>query len=180
MLKPLLGATLAALLVGAPNAALANARTNAALRLVTIHPEGIASKRGIGPVRLEEPQASVTRALGPGRKLSSGTEVGETFSEYRYRSGSITIEVVFGNGLVAGVDTTSPKVVLFGHRLSEGLPAFRSILQGRRGWRIDTCNHRVFTALAPGGPGTGIEWQAGKLKLVMIDVGGVLDDCAPL
>jgi hypothetical protein len=38
----------------------------------------------------------------------------------------------------------------------------------------------VFTALAPGGPGTGIEWQAGKLKLVQIDVGGVLDLCATL
>jgi hypothetical protein len=131
-------------------------------------------------VHLEEPRARVERALGPGHKVSSSTEAGESFSEYRYRSGSITIEVVYGNGLVAGVDTTSPSAVLFGHRLSEGLGAFRKILRGRLGWRVDRCKRRVFTALAPGGPGTGIEWQAGKLKLVQIDVGGVLDLCADL
>ena len=169
-------ALLASIAGGAP----ARALTAREVQLVTIHPEGSASHRGIGPVRLEESQANVTRALGSGHMISTGNEIGETFTEYHYRSGSITLEVVYGSGLVAGVDTTSPRAILFGHRLSTGLPAFRSILRGRRGWRIDSCNHRVFTALAPGGPGTGIEWKAGKLELVQIDVGGVLDDCGAL
>jgi hypothetical protein len=174
------GTSVVVLLVSVAGVASASARTSRAVRLVTIHPEGSASHRGIGPVRLEEHQADVTRALGSGHKISSGTEVGETFTEYRYRSGSVTLKVVYGNGLVAGVDTTSPSAVLFGRPLSKGLAAFRAILRGRRGWRIDSCNHRVFTALAPGGPGTGIEWNAGKLEYVKIDVGGVLDDCAAL
>lgn len=156
------------------------ATTGRAVQLATIHPEGNAAQRGIGPVRLEEPQSNVTRTLGAGHKVMSGSEAGESFSEYRYHSGSITIEVAYGKGLVTGIDTTSPDAIMFGHRLTEGLSAFKSILHGRHGWRVDSCNHRVFTALAPGGPGTGIEWDAGKLKLAQIDVGGVLDDCALL
>ncbi len=74
----------------------------------------------------------------------------------------------------------SSAVTLFGHPLSDGITVFRHVLHGRHGWRIDKCHGRVFTALAPGGPGTGIEWKNGKVKLVMIDVGGVLDDCAVL
>ena len=149
-------------------------------QLVTIHPEGRASARGIGVVRLEEPQARVTERLGPGHLVSSGTELREPVAQYTYRSGSITIDVGYGSGLVSGVSTTSEQAILFGHPLSDGLRTFRRVLQGRRGWRIDHCHHRSFTALAPGGPGTGIEWRAGKVKLVMIDVGGVLDDCAVL
>lgn len=102
------------------------------------------------------------------------------YRRQRHMPGQWFSSTVYGNGLVAGVDTTSPSAVLFGHPLSKGLAAFRAILRGRRGWRIDSCNHRVFTALAPGGPGTGIEWNAGKLGYVKIDVGGVLDDCAAL
>jgi len=149
-------------------------------RLVTIHAEGAASHRGIGPVRLEEPRSTVTRALGLGRETESGTQAGETYAGYDYRIGAITLEVGYSNGLVSGVSTHSAHVILFGHPLSDGLEVFRHILHGRRGWRIDECHMRAFTALAPGGPGTGIEWKNGRPKLVMIDAGGVLDDCATL
>ncbi|MGN6373108.1 MAG: hypothetical protein ACTHM1_08965 [Solirubrobacteraceae bacterium] len=131
-------------------------------------------------MRLEESQASVTRILGVGKKVWSRDEGGEVYGEYRYRSASIVLEVAYVNGLVAGVSTTSPSAVLFGHPLSRGLSTFKKLLRHRQGWRIDSCNRRIFTALAPGGPGTGIEWRAGKLARVQIDVGGVLDDCAVL
>lgn len=160
--------------------AMAATRITAAAQLVTIHPEGVASNRGIGPVRLEESQADVTRALGAGHEVESGTEFGEIYSGYNYRSGTITIEVGYVSGLVSGVSTKSPKAILFGHRLSDGARIFRSILRHRHGWRIDSCHHRTFTALAPGGPGTGIEWKNGRPILVMIDAGGMLDDCAVL
>ncbi len=162
------------------SAAAATGGTGRETQLVTIHPEGRASARGIGLVRLEEPQARVTEQLGPGHLVSRGTELGEPVAEYKYRSGSITIEVGYGNGLVTGVSTTSSKAVLFGRPLSDGVRTFTKILHGRRGWRVDHCRHRTFTALAPGGPGTGIEWKSGQVKLVMIDVGGVLDACATL
>ena len=149
-------------------------------QLVTIHPEGPASSRGIGLVRLEEPQARVTEELGAGHLVSSGREFGELVAEYTYRSGPIKLEVGYGNGLVTGISTTSDKAILFRHPLSDGLQRFAQILRGHRGWRVDHCHHRAFTALAPGGPGTGIEWRAGKATLVMIDVGGVLDACAVL
>lgn len=156
------------------------ARTNPAARLVTIHPEGAAPQRGIGLVHLEETQAAVAQALGAGHQTESGVQDGETYAGVNYRIGSVTLEVGYTDGLVSGVSTKSSGVILFGHPLSDGLKVVRRILHGRRGWRIDACHHSVFTALAPGGPGTGIEWKNGKLKLLMIDVGGVLDDCAVL
>ena len=145
-----------------------------------MHPEGPARDRGIGPVRLEERQSNVARALGAGYETESSIEGGETYAAFDYKVGSITLEVAYVDGLVAGVDTKSPAVILFGHPLGDGLKTFRRVLRHRRGWRIDQCHHRAFTALAPGGPGTGIEWKDGRVKLVMIDVGGVLDDCALL
>jgi hypothetical protein len=155
----------------------AGAGSSPAVALVTIHPAGSAADRGIGPVRLEESQTQVTRVLGEGRRISSEVVVGERVTVYDYRSGSITLVVEYGNGEVAAVTTTSPRAILYGHRLAEGLPAFRKILRGRRGWKIEGCHDRVFTALAPGGPGTGIEWQRGHLELVMIDLGDALDGC---
>lgn len=131
-------------------------------------------------MRLEESRASVTHVLGEGQKVWSGNEGGEALEEYRYRSGAIMLEVAYASGSVTGIDTTSPSAILFGHRLSQGLSVFKKLLSRRAGWRIDHCNRRVFTALAPGGPGTGIEWRAGRLERVQIDVGGVLDDCAAL
>jgi hypothetical protein len=171
----LMGAVLIGMVVAAP--APAEVRNT---QLVTIHPEGIASIRGIGPVRLEESQAAVTAALGTGHEVESGFSFGDTYAGYNYRTGGITIEVAYTGGVVSGVSTKSPGAMLLGHRLAEGLATFRSILRHRLHWRIDTCHHRVFTALAPGGPGTGIEWRAGRVELVMIDVGGVLDGCAVL
>lgn len=178
MLRWLVGMSAVALLAGTVVIARANAGPSRATRLATIHAEGAESHRGIGLVRLDESHAQVTRALGPGRKVSSGSDAGESFADYRYRSGPIVLTVTYATGRVVGVDTRSPGAILFGHRLSEGLSTFKAILRHRHGWRIDACNYRVFTALAPGGPGTGIEWKAGKLELVQIDVGGVLDDCA--
>jgi hypothetical protein len=150
-------------------------------QLRTIHPEGPAAKRGIGPVRLEESQAAVAATLGPGREVEPLSLVeGETYSAYDYDAAGVMIEVAYADGIVSGVDTKSRAAMLFGHPLGDGLRTFRRILRHRRHWRVDTCHHRTFTALAPGGPGTGIEWRAGKVQLVMIDAGGVLDDCAVL
>jgi hypothetical protein len=149
--------------------------------LRTIHPEGRASQRGIGPARLEQTQAAVTAELGPGLLTEpTSTEGGETYSGYRYDAAGITIEVVYCNAVVCGVTTKSPGAIMFGHPLRDGLATFRRLLEHRPHWHIDSCHHHVYTALAPGGPGTGIEWRAGRVNLVMIDAGGVLDDCAVL
>lgn len=148
--------------------------------LRAIHAEGPASERGIGPVRLEQTEAAVTGAVGPGRLVAKGFAFGERFSEYDYRVGGIKLEVVFDSGLVSVISTSSPAARLFGHPLREGLGYFRRLLRHRRHWRVDTCHGRSYTALAPGGPGTGIEWRSGRASLVMVDVGGVLDDCALL
>jgi hypothetical protein len=153
-----------------------------------IHPSGRAEHRGIGRVRLNERMAAVNRALGPGKLLSRGTSYGFSYADYRYRSGSLTIEVDYGAGNgaqtgppveVDGISTSSPSATLYGHRLSDGLAALEPIFRAHH-WRIDSCHGRVFTALAPGGPGTGIEWNRGHLETVQIDDGGVLDLCANL
>jgi hypothetical protein len=151
----------------------------------TIYPSGPDAARGIGAVRLDEKLTTVARALGPGTLVHAGTQEGfgpaEQFKEalYRYRSGTITIEVDYGEGAtepgvansVSSISTSSPSAVLFGHRLSAGLATFEPLLKARR-WRVFRCSHEVFTTLLPGGPGTGISWKHGRLHEVVIDGGG--------
>lgn len=156
-------------------------------QLATVHPSGPASHRGIGIVRLNETLANVTRALGAGHKITSGVDGGFAYAAYNYRSGPVRLEVDYGAAEgalpgatadhVTGVVTSSPSAILYGHRLSEGLAALKPIFRAHH-WHIDSCRGRVFTALSPGGPGTGIEWNKGRLERVQIDVGGVLDLCA--
>jgi hypothetical protein len=156
--------------------------------LEVIHPSGRAVQRGIGPVRLNEQLTVVNRALGPGKLLGRGTSFGYTYADYRYRTGTVTMEVDYGaaNGAATGppvevdlISTSSPSATLYGKPLSDGLVALEPIFRAHH-WRIDSCRGRVFTALAPGGPGTGIEWNHGRLETVQIDDGGVLDLCANL
>jgi hypothetical protein len=151
----------------------------------TIYPSGPEAARGIGVVRLGEKLATVARALGPGTLVHAGTQEGfspsEQFKEalYRYRSGTITIEVDYGEGAtepgvaneVSSISTSSPSAVLFGHRLSAGLATFEPLLKARR-WHVFRCHHEAFTTLLPGGPGTGISWKHGRLHEVVIDGGG--------
>jgi len=153
--------------------------------LVTVHPSGPEAARGIGPVRLNETLVQVERALGSGRLVHIGTQEGfgpsEQFKEavYRYRSGSIVIDVSYGEGasqpgvanVVSAISTSSPSAVLFGHHLGTGLRFFESLLKAHR-WHIFRCDHEVFTTLLPGGPGTGISWKRGHLHEVVIDGGG--------
>jgi hypothetical protein len=140
--------------------------------LVTIHPDGPAAKRGIGVVHLNETVSEVTRSLGPGHKIESG--------DYRYRSGAITIEVIYGPEHEAlrgppvevnSISTSSTSGVLYGHRLDQGLKALLPILKAHR-WHVFRCHGEVFTSLLPGGPGTGIAWKKGRLHEVVIDAGG--------
>jgi hypothetical protein len=147
---------------------------------VTIHPNGPATKRGIGVVYLNETLAQVTRALGSGHKVSSGAMEGFSFATYRYRSGSITIEVDYGaeHGAQLGppeevnsISTSSPDAVLFGHRMGQGVRVLEPILK-RHSWRVLRCHGEVFTPRIPGGPGTGISWKKGRLHEVVIDAGG--------
>src|SRR5271157_1730746 len=114
----------------------ANAITNTAM--VTVHPNGPEAARGIGVVRLGETQAAVVAALGAGVLLHAGTQEGFSPAEqsryevYRYRSGTITIEVDYGEGAtqpgvaneVDSIRTSSPSALLFGHRLAAGLKTF--------------------------------------------------------
>jgi hypothetical protein len=151
----------------------------------TVHPNGPEATRGIGVIRLGEKRASVEAALGPGKLVSSGTEEGfshaEQFKEasYRYRSGAITLEVVYGEGAsepgvaneTDSISTSSPSALLFDRRLSAGLKTFERILKARH-WRIFHCDGEAFTTLLPGGPGTGISWEHGRLHKVVIDAGG--------
>ncbi|MFZ0043616.1 MAG: hypothetical protein WAK93_20070, partial [Solirubrobacteraceae bacterium] len=130
-----------------------------------------------------EKLAAVNRALGPGKLLSRGSSFGFSYADYRYHSGSATIEVGYGaaNGAAAGppvevdvISTSSRSATLYGQRLSDGLVALTRVLRAHH-WRIDWCRGRVFATLGPGGPGTGIEWNHGRLDKVQIDDGGALD-----
>jgi hypothetical protein len=162
----------------------ANAQAGGAL--VTVYPNGPAAKRGIGPVRLEQTLAQVEQALGAGTLVHAGTEEGFTPAEqfkdavYRYRSGSITIEVDYGEAegqpggpanVVDSISTSSPSTLLFGDRLARGVGFFEKLLKPRH-WHVFRCDHEVFTTLLPGGPGTGIAWKHGRVHEVVIDGGG--------
>jgi hypothetical protein len=164
----LLGGCLACLSGGVASAQAGSA-------LVTVYPSGPAAERGIGPVRLNETLTQVERALGRGTLVHTGTEEGFTAAEqskeadYRYRSGSISIEVDYGEAegtpggpadVVDSISTSSPSAVLFGHRLGKGVKFFEKLLKARH-WHVFRCNHEVFTTLLPGGPGTGIAWKHG-------------------
>jgi hypothetical protein len=139
--------------------------------LISIHP-----RLGIGPVRLDETHRKVDAALGPGQLIKGGIHDGA----YGYRSGSITVEVSYdAQGHVNGVNTASGAALLFGHRLREGLGVLKPILRAH-GWRVLSCHGETFTALIPGGPGTGIAWKNGKLDEVQIDAGGSIgEECLP-
>lgn len=154
--------------------------------LVTVYPGGPAAERGIGPVRLNETLTKVEQVLGPGTLVHAGTEEGftptEQFKEvdYRYRSGSIPIEVDYGEAedapggpanVVDSISTSSPSAVLFGHRLGRGVGFFEKLLTAHH-WHVFRCDHEVFTTLLPGGPGTGIAWKHGRVHDVVIDSGG--------
>jgi hypothetical protein len=130
---------------------------------------------GIGAVRLAEKKQSVDHALGKGQ-LQHG---GSWDNWYRYRSGSITLEVTYDRGRVAGVDTTSRAALLFGHRLSDGLAKLKPIFRARH-WMILSCQGETFTFLEPGGPGTGIAWRSGRLDEVQIDGGGSIGEACLL
>lgn len=162
----------------------ASAQANSAL--VTVYPSGPADKRGIGPVRLNETLTQVEQALGRGTLVHTGTEEGFTPAEqgneadYRYRSGSISIEVDYGEAegpsrgpanVVDSISTSSPSAVLFGHRLGRGAGFFEKLLKARH-WHVFRCHHEMFTTLLPGGPGTGIAWRHGRVHEVVIDGGG--------
>jgi hypothetical protein len=176
---------LAGLAAGVAGAHASNTLSRPGVPLVTVHPSGPEAARGIGPVRLNETLVQVEQALGPGALVHIGTQEGfgasEQFKEavYRYRSGSIVIEVSYGEGagqpgvanVVSSISTASPSAVLFGHRLGTGLGFFESLLRAHH-WHIFRCHHEVFTTLLPGGPGTGISWKRGRLHEVVIDGGG--------
>jgi hypothetical protein len=175
-MRRLLSAAAIAAAVSALGSSPAVALTSRELR--TIHPDGPESKRGIGPVYLGESQANVEAILGPGREDGAPSSFeGETMTAFDYDAAGVELEVGYTNGAVNGVDTKSRAAILFGHPLADGLSTFRRLLRHRRHWRVDSCHHRTFTAIVPGGPGTGIEWRAGQALLVMVDVGGELDDC---
>jgi hypothetical protein len=176
------------LLVGCCFACLSGdvASAQAGSALVTVYPSGPAAERGIGPVRLNETLTQVEQALGPGTLVHAGTEGGVTpgqqFKEadYRYRSGSIPIEVDYGEAegppgglanVVDSISTSSPSAVLFDHRLGRGVEFFEKLLKARH-WHVFRCDHEVFTTLLPGGPGTGIAWKHGRVHEVVIDAGG--------
>ena len=136
---------------------------------------------GIGPVKLGEKHSAVNRALGTPHLERGGTYDGW----YRYRSGSIRIEVSYDTNGMAGrvdsVDTTSRAALIYGHPLIEGLTNLTPIFKSH-GWLIDSCSGGVnFTYLEPAGPGTGIRWKNGRLDYVQIDAGGsVGEGCFPL
>lgn len=154
--------------------------------LVTVHPSGPEAVRGIGPVHLDETLPQVEEALGRGTLVHAGVEEGftpaEQFKEaiYRYRSGSILIDVNYGEAegqpggpanVADSISTSSPSAILFGHRLDRGVGFFERLLKARH-WHIFRCDHEVFTTLLPGGPGTGIAWKHGRVHEVVIDGGG--------
>jgi hypothetical protein len=138
----------------------------------TVHPSGPEASRGIGAVGLGEKLATVVRAQGPGTLVHAGTQEGfspsEQFKEalYRYRSGTITIEVDYGEGAtepgvansVSSISTSSPSAVLFGHRLSAGLATFEPLLRPGAGTcsaAITKSSRRSFRAVrAPASPGS--------------------------
>jgi hypothetical protein len=162
------------------------AHAEAGSALVTVYSGGRAAERGIGPVRLNQTRTQVEQALGGGTLVHAGKEEGLTpaqqikEADYRYRSGSISIEVDYAEAegspggpanVVDSISTSSPSAVLFGHRLARGVKYFEKLLNGRH-WHIFRCEHEVFTTLLPGGPGTGIAWKHGRVHEVVIDAGG--------
>lgn len=140
----------------------APAHAASAIQMRTIHP-----RRGIGVIHLGESHRGVDRTLGWGRRITHGPDVGL----YVYRSGELTLEVSYEDTRVASMSTNSRSAVLYGHLLDEGLSVLEPILSAR-GWTVLTCDGEVFTALLPGGPGTGIAWKNGRLHEVVIDEGG--------
>jgi hypothetical protein len=135
--------------------------TTGTRRLITVIP-----RIGIGPVKLGERHRSVDQSLGKGRLQHGGTYDGY----YRYRSGSIAVEVSY----------TSGAALIFGHRLSQGLAGLKPIFRAHH-WMILSCQGETFTFLEPGGPGTGIAWRAGRLDDVQIDAGGSIGEaCLPI
>jgi hypothetical protein len=146
--------------------------TTGTRRLITVIP-----RIGIGPVKLGERHRSVDQSLGKGRLQHGGTYDGY----YRYRSGSIAVEVSYDpTGHVNGVNTTSGAALIFGHRLSQGLAGLKPIFRAHH-WMILSCQGETFTFLEPGGPGTGIAWRAGRLDDVQIDAGGSIGEaCLPI
>jgi hypothetical protein len=139
-------------------------------RSITVQP-----RVGIAGVRLNETPRAVRRLLGKGHYLRRG----EWSGSYSYRSGSITVLVSYGSGLVDGVDTQSRSALIYGRPLSQGLAKLRPVFRAH-GWSILSCQGETYTDLGQGAPGTGIAWRAGKLDYVQIDAGGSIGDaCLP-
>jgi hypothetical protein len=164
---------MAGLLLGASAfaCATAGAVTQSRTRSITVIP-----RVGIGPVRLNEKQGSVTESLGKGRLVRHGEYAGY----YAYRSGSITILVGYSGGRADGINTTSRSALIYGRPLGQGLEKLKPVLLAHR-WTIVSCGGETFTMLGQGGPGTGIAWRAGRLDNVQIDPGGSIgDQCMPV
>lgn len=91
----------------------------------------IVPERSIGPVRLGESLAHVSKSLGRGRTIAPRFR--------RYRSGRLTIVVGFTRGYhVDSLATDSARARLYGHPLTEGYQKFKNRLV-RRGWKTFRC-----------------------------------------